>query len=276
MRAGRRVLGFGVVAVLGALCCPTAAQGQGSPGAAAAQDGTTLRNDSDPTRAVLFSIRPEFSWPREDVTQSVLIFRYDQAALRRRRWLPGRRGVILRFEAPIAHTRIADTANEIGVGDAYAQLLVAPYFTSAFAFVVGTGLLMPTATDDLLGTGKWVLAPAAGPVWFLQGRGMFFLKLQNLVSVGGDSSRPDMNALLITPTFIHAFMRRWWALVDVEAKTNWLNDERTGVKTGLQLGRSIGPHLGLWVKPEVWWEPDQEGRWNLKFGVVWYRGQGAS
>ena len=228
-----------------------------------------IRNDSDPTRAVLFSIRPEFSWLNADVSRSTLIFRYDYAALRQRRWLPGRRGVILRFEIPIAQTRTASN-DEFGLGDAYAQLLTIPYFTRKFAFAIGSGLGMPTATDNLLGTGHWVVAPAVAPVWFLPA-GMFFVRVQNLATFGGDDQRPDFNVMVVAPTFIHRVGGRFWVLADTETQTDWERDERTGIKSGVQVGRAIAGRIGVWAKPEVWWGPNPAGRWNLKFGVVLYR-----
>ena len=75
---------------------------------------------------VLVSVRPEFSGLDSDVNRTALI-RYDYAALRQRRWVPAKRGVILRFEMPLAQTDIGASA-ETGLGDA--QLLGAPYFTS--------------------------------------------------------------------------------------------------------------------------------------------------
>ena len=228
-----------------------------------------IRNDSDPTRAVLFSIRPEFSWLNADISRSALIFRYDYAALRQRRWLPGRRGVILRLEMPITQTSTAST-DEIGLGDAYAQLLTVPYFTRTFAFAVGTGVGIPTATDDLLGTGHLVVAPAVAPVWFLPD-GMFFVRVQNSTTVAGDGNRPDFNVLIVAPTFIHSVGGRFWVLADTETQTDWRRDERTGIKSGLQVGRAIAGRIGVWAKPEVWWGPNPVGRWNLKFGIVWYR-----
>jgi hypothetical protein len=230
-----------------------------------------ILNDSDPTRPVLFSIRPEFSWLNADVSRSVLIFRYDHAALRQRRWLPGRRGVILRFEMPIAHTN-TPVSGETGLGDAYAQLLTIPYFTSRFAFAIGSGLGIPTATDDLLGSGRWMVAPAVAPVWFFQGRStMFFVRVQNLTSMGGDDGRPDFNTLVVNPTYIHNFGGRFWILADTETQTDWRRDERTGIKSGLQVGRAIAGRFSVWAKPEVWWGPNRGGQWNLKFGMVWHR-----
>jgi hypothetical protein len=229
-----------------------------------------LQNDSDPTRAVLFSVRPEFSWLNSDVSRAALIFRYDYAALRQRRWLPGKRGIILRFEVPVAQTDIG-SSTETGLGDAYAQLLVAPYFTPKFAFVVGSGLGMPTATGDLLGTGRWVAAPLAGPVWFFRGGGMFLVRLQNFTTIGSSAERPDFNQFVVAPTFIHSIGARFWVLADMETRTDWQRDQRTSVKSGVQVGRAFAGRVGVWVKPEVWWGPNQDGLWNMKFGIVWYR-----
>jgi hypothetical protein len=230
-----------------------------------------LTEETNPTRPVLFSIRPELYNPSSTVTQASLIFRYDQAMLRARRWLPGKRAVILRFEVPIAETHVVGTTRQAGLGDIYGQILLVPHLTTTGAFVVGTGLIVPSASNDWLGAGKWVLAPAAGPAWFFGGRGMLFIKFQNFVSVAGNSYRPDVNFLLITPIFVHTVVRRWWVLADSETKTNWLKNARTGVKSGVQVGRHVSGGFGAWVKPEWWWGPNQDGQWNLKFGVVWYR-----
>jgi hypothetical protein len=254
---------------LAAALWPLPALGQSQAGNP--QEVELLKNDSDPTRPVFFSIRPEFSNPGPGVTQASLIFRYDQAALRARRLLPGKRGVILRFEVPIAATDFPGTPRRVGLGDVYGQILLVPHLTRTGAFVIGTGLLMPTASNRVLGTGKWVLAPATAPVWFFGRRGMFFVKFQDFVSIGGNADRPDINFLLTTPTFIHKGIGRWWVLADSEMKTNWKREARTGVKTGVQVGRGVSARFGIWVKPEVWWGPNRDGRWNLKFGLVWFR-----
>jgi hypothetical protein len=258
------------VATLGFILCatPATAQTQTPPPRA---DPAENAHDSDPTKPVLFSIRPEFSRFDADFSRLTLIFRYDRAQFAKRRWLPGRRGTILRFEVPLARMQVDEAAGEMGLGDAYGQLLLVPYMSRTFALVAGSGLIMPTATGNLLGAGKWVVAPATGPVWFLRGRGMVFLKLQNFVSVAGDARRPDINFLLVTPTLIRTFQRRWWMLADSETRTDWLGDRRTSVKSGLQIGHAISPHVAVWAKPEVWWGGHSNGQWNLKFGVVWYR-----
>jgi len=85
--------------------------------------GNILRNDNNPTRPVLFSIRPEFDNPSEDVKQAALIFRYDQAALRARRFLPRvelpARGAS--FRAPLQTTLVG--ARRFRVEDRLAESL---------------------------------------------------------------------------------------------------------------------------------------------------------
>ena len=103
----------------------------------------------------------------------------------------------------------------------------------------------------------------------LQRAGNVLRKFQDFVSIGGDSSRPDLRFLFDhSRTFVHK-PNRWWVLVDSEMKANWRQNGRTGMKSGVQLGRSLSAGFGVWAKPEVWWGPNQDGGGNLKFGLVW-------
>lgn len=217
-----------------------------------------VETDSDPTRPVFVSVRPEF-YNFERQHRQLVIARYDTAL---------RRAVILRFEVPAARV---DGGQHVtaGLGDAYGQFLLVPYTSGRFALALGSGFILPTATDARLGGGKWVLAPVTAPVWRFS-RGLVYVKLQNFTSVGGDDTRAPVNTLLVTPTLIRAVGRAWWVLADTETKTNWRQDGQTGMKSGVQLGHRIAG-VGLWVKPEVWWGAHRDGSWNIKVGLVWYQ-----
>jgi hypothetical protein len=236
-----------------------------------AQDQQAARTDSDPTRPILFSVRSEFYRVTDDGWRMLTIARYDQAMFRNRPWLGGRRGMLIRLELPAAAGQAPGVATAGGLGDAYAQLLLIPRLTGRFAFAAGGGLFIPTATNKVLGTGKWTAAPAAIPVWFTRGVGMVYVKFQNVTSFAGDAARPDANVLLVTPTVIRTLGRTSWVLIDSETKTDWRRGGRTGVKSGVQFGHIMARRLGFWVKPELWWGPNQDGRWNLKTGFILYR-----
>jgi len=62
--------------------------------------------------------------------------------------------------------------------------------------------------------------------------------------------------LLKRPTFVHFFKQRW-VLADFESKTDWMNHSRTGVKSDVQLGRNVSRGSGIWMKPELWWGPNE-------------------
>jgi hypothetical protein len=245
------------VILLLAMCTRTATGRQTTP-------ASEVETDSDPTRPVFVSVRPEFH-NVEGQQRQVLIGRYDTSL-----W----RVVILRFEVPIVRT---DTGQRTaaGLGDAYGQFLLVPYHSGRFAVVAGSGLILPTATDAALGGGKWVLAPLVAPLWRFS-RGLFYLKVQHFTPAGGDDDRRRVNQLLVTPTLIRAVGSAWWVLADTETKTSWQEDGRTGVNSGLQIGRRIAPGVGLWAKSEVWWGSNRDGTWNFKLGVVWYQRRGAT
>src|SRR5262245_7202960 len=80
------------------------AQATAAP-APAPDTGQEQADDSNPTRPVLFSLRPEWYSRTPDVTQAAVILRYDQLTLRGRPWVPGRRA-ILRFELPTTATHV--------------------------------------------------------------------------------------------------------------------------------------------------------------------------
>ena len=242
-----------------------------SLGVAASATAQEQSDDNNPTRPVLFSVRPEWYSRTPEVSQAAVILRYDQAVLRGQPWLPGRTGLILRFELPTTATKVTGVPTQTGIGDAYAQALAVKPLSRRVVLVAGSGLLIPTATDSLLGSGKWAAAPVAGPLVFFGPRTFLFVKVQNFVSFAGDADRQNFNYLLVTPLWLHAIGQRWWVMLDSETKTNWMDEGRTGFKSGVQVGRAFRGRLGVWVKPEVWWGPNQSGQWNLKIGLVWHR-----
>ena len=250
--------------LLASLVAPAAVRGQSGDAPPA-----DVETDSDPTRPVFISIRPEFYDVDDDVARRALIVRYDATALRRLRLPGGAPGMVLRFELPLMTADIRGD-HAAGVGDTYAQVFVVPYATGTFAWATGSGFVLPTANDRSLGGGAWVVAPVAAPVWRAPHR-LFLVKVQDFMKVAGDRTRPDINYLLVTPTLIHVIAQRWWVLADSETKTAWTDGGATSIKSGLQLGRRVARGVGAWVKPEAWWGPNREGRWTLKFGLVWYQ-----
>jgi len=223
--------------------------------------------EEDPTKPIAFSIRNEYRNLKNGAWANTAIFRIDQIAFKGLYNKGGLKGLILRFDVPFLNTVHAGTRTETGLGDIYAQAIYVPKVSRTFSFAVGSGVVIPTATNDLLGTGKLILAPTAVPIWgFPKSRRRLLIRFQNFFSVAGKSSRPDINYFVAGPALIGRLGKGWWYTADTELRWNWKTDLGSGI-SGFVVGRIIKGKFGIAFKPEVPWGPGRAGDFNLKFAV---------
>jgi len=223
----------------------------------------TVGADSDPTKPVALSVREEFYRLSRDTWRNAMILRIDQLIFSQKDLLGHRKGVILRGEAPLASYH-ADGSTRTGLGDLYGQALLIPSVAGNFVCAFGTGLVFPTATGDELGRGKWIAAPAVVPGFFFPRRGYAYVKVQDWVSFAGDSGRPEVHYLTVTPTFLWRVAEKWWTMVDGESYTDWEASDRTSCKAGFLVGHMFTPTVGVSLKAEIPFGPHRQGDWNLK------------
>ena len=231
-------------------------------------DSDAAGNDSDPTKPVVFSPRYEYFNLRNDVSIGNLILRSDRPFSR---ILPDGRKLpvaILRFDLTFVTAQLPGETTT-GRGDFYAQTIFLPYLSRKFALAIGPAISIPTATQDVLGTGKWTAAPLIAPIWFFARKmGFVFVKVQDYSSFAGDESRPDIHAVTVTPTILRRLGHGWWMVGDSESRTDFKTD-LTSFKSGLLVGHMFNRGFGGWIKPEFPWGEHRQGDWILKAGVVW-------
>jgi hypothetical protein len=245
---------------------PAAVRGQ-DPAPAAAE----APEQEDPTKAVFFSVRNEYFNLARGSWTNALIFRSDRIFLRTRPRLGGRAGILTRFDLPIVAARLGNVS-DVGLGDLYVQALYVPWLTGRFAVAAGTGLTVPTATEKTLGLGKWQIAPALAPVWFLpQRKGLFFIRFHGHLSFAGDEDRREVRTLEIVPLLAWNFRRGWWTIIDTNARIDWEGQEQVNYRTGVELGRVVGRAWGVAIKPEIPWGPDRRGEWKVVALVTRFR-----
>lgn len=81
--------------------------------------------------------------------------------------------------------------------------------------------------------------------------------VQNLVSFAGDSSRPNVNGMLITPTLTYNLPKGWFAgYSDFDWSFDWENGGEATIPLGLQAGKIF--KLG-----KVPVSLSLEGAWNV-------------
>lgn len=110
---------------------------------------------------------------------------------------------------------------QAGLGDILQSFYVSPSTTHPVFWGVGTTLLIPTATDTHLGTGKFGLGPAA--VIGVQHRAWTYGAVtRHIWSVAGHSDRADVSATYVQPFVSYTTKSAWTFSVDTESTYDWI------------------------------------------------------
>lgn len=118
--------------------------------------------------------------------------------------------------------------DEAGFGD----LLQSVFFSlaatppSGWVWGVGPALLVPTASTDALGSGKWGLGPTL--VVLRQDGGWTYGALTNhLWTIAGESDRSDVNATFLQPFLAYTLQSHTTLTVNSESTYDWTGDQWT-------------------------------------------------
>ena len=115
-----------------------------------------------------------------------------------------------------------------GLGDVTQSLFFSPKQPTAGGWVIGVGpaFLLPTATDDLLGTEKWGLGPTA--VVLKQDHGWTYGALVNHIwSVAGEDDRQDISSTFLQPFLTKALGKGRTLSFNFESTYDWKHAQWT-------------------------------------------------
>jgi len=118
--------------------------------------------------------------------------------------------------------------SQFGLGDTVQSFFFSPKQPTANGVIWGVGpvLLLPTATDDLLGTEKWGLGPTAVALK-QDGPWTYGLLFNHLWSVAGTSSRPDLSTTFLQPFLSYTTKDAWTFTVQTETTYDWKGEQWT-------------------------------------------------
>ena len=118
------------------------------------------------------------------------------------------------------------SGEQSGLGDITQSLFFSPKHPGPSGIIWGVGpvFLVPTATDDLLGGGKWGAGPTA--VVLKQHGGWTFGALANHIwSFAGDGDRADISSTFLQPFVSYTTRDAWTFGVNTESTYNWETEE---------------------------------------------------
>ncbi|TRZ44320.1 transporter [Robertkochia solimangrovi] len=139
--------------------------------------------------------------------------------------------LILRVIMPvISQTDVyGDSGNQFGLGDAVVSGFFSPKEPTAGGLIWGVGpaILVPTATDELLGAEKWGVGPTAVALKQI-GSNTVGVLVNHIWSVAGDDDRADVGSTFFQPFIAHNFSGGYALAVNTELTQNWEADATAG------------------------------------------------
>ena len=155
--------------------------------------------------------------------------------------------LISRTIAPLIDQRDfpATALNESGLGDITESLFFSPKLPTAGGLIWGAGpvFLLPTATEDVLGTEKWGIGPT-GVVLKQSGPWSVGTLANHIWSFAGNDSRGDVNATYLQPFVSYTTQSHTTIGVNSESTYDW-ESAQWSVPVNFQVGQllKIGPQI---------------------------------
>ena len=117
------------------------------------------------------------------------------------------------------------SGSQSGLRDTTEGLYFSPSRTfNGFTLGAGPIFLLPTATDELLGAGKWAAGPTGVVVWQGNGWTVGVLAWHNW-SFAGDADRADVNETFLQPVIAYTTSQAWTFTLQGEDTYNWETGE---------------------------------------------------
>lgn len=182
----------------------------------------------------------------------------------------GKLNLINRLIIPVLFQPLGKDDGEFGLGDTQYSMFLSPAEAGKVIWGVGPAFSIPTATDDVLGTGKWCAGPTA-VVLTMPGRWVLGALASNLWSFAGEGDNPDVNSLTVQPFINYNFDKGWYFSSSPIITANWEadGDDRWTVPVGGGFGRifkigkqPMNAQMGAYYNME---KPDGAADWNLRF-----------
>jgi hypothetical protein len=120
----------------------------------------------------------------------------------------------------ISQSNVIGRTTQGGLGDTVQSFFLSPNKTKPFIWGLGPVFLLPTATNDLLGSGKFGIGPTLVLLKQQQGWTVGAL-LNHIWSVAGEGSRPAVNSTFMQPFLTYSTKTAWTISLNTETTYDW-------------------------------------------------------
>ncbi|WP_206542520.1 transporter [Pseudomonas sp. TTU2014-080ASC] len=184
--------------------------------------------------------------------------------------LNDRWNLITRTIVPVAYHDYFPGGDVSGLGDTTASFFLSPKSDSGLIWGAGPVLLLPTATDERLGSEQFGLGPTAVGLT-QQGPWTLGALANHIWSVAGDHNREDVSSSLLQPFASYNFGHGTSVALSVDSTYNWQAEQWTvpinlGVSQVLVIGKQA---LSLQLGGKYYAETPEGGpQWGIRTTVT--------
>jgi len=172
---------------------------------------------------------------------------------------------IYRLEAPIVSQTFPNhELDATGLSDFILIDVIA--FKKKFGLLgIGPALIIPTASSEYLGSGKWS-AGLAG-VFLTKAFGLTLGVLgQQFVSFAGDAQRADQNYMLFQPIITKIFKKGYFMNFSPIMKFDWENSDYN-IPLGINFGKAFAKNLTMFVGGEYVVSGPGQGDFTIRLNI---------
>lgn len=180
--------------------------------------------------------------------------------------------LISRTVIPIVsqHDVFPDAGDQFGLGDVLQSVFFSPKALTAggWTWGVGPALLIPSATDDLLGSGKWGGGPTGVALKQTSSDWTYGVLANHIWSFGGDADRADLSATYLQPFLAKGLGKGRTVSTALESTYDWKNHQWTvPLNVGYSKVGRLGAQLVSYQAGLRYYlaKPDAGADWGIRF-----------
>lgn len=166
--------------------------------------------------------------------------------------------------------QVLGTSEQGGLGDTVQSLFFSPKKAGPFIWGAGPVFLLPTATDDSLGTERWGMGPT-GAILKQDGPWTYGMLANHIWSFARNDDRKEINVTMLQPFMSYTFKTATTLGLNTEATYDWSAGQWTvpvqaQVSQLVKIGKlpiSLGLGGRYWVEG-----PDSAPDWSMRFTMT--------
>ena len=168
---------------------------------------------------------------------------------------------------------VPGAGSQSGVGDVLQSFFFSPKALTANGWTWGAGpvVLVPTASDDLLGGGKWGAGPSVVALRQTASGWTYGGLFNHVVSFAGDDDRKDISATFLQPFVAKRIGPGRTLSANVESTYDWKAEKwTTPLNLGLSQVSKIGRQMVSYQGGVTWYVDAPAGapEWGLRFTLT--------